>query len=383
MINYYIVLVKGKNVRRFLNKLFKLDINIIDVKYDKNQVKFKVSYDDYLKIKKIKSIYDVNIIGVSGVKRINVLIKKYNVFIIFFIGGILLLLILSNLVLFIDINHPKEEIRNLVKNELNKNGLVLFSWGKNFLELENIKDNIKFEHRDKIYWLDIKRNGVRYDISVIERVLKDNKDIKRYSNIVANRSGFIRDLYISRGDILKNKGDYVNKGDIIVSGVIKRKDDVVKLVDASGDVYAEVWYKVKISHPFNYKIRTYDNKGKRSFIISLFNNNIKLFSYNKKNIINREKCIFNSPVIKLNIKDQLYYKDIIKKYNSDELLLKIENMAKDEIKSKLKLKEKILMQKTLKKEVYNGKMYVEVFFKVYQNIASNKDVNLNEMINDN
>ena len=76
MMNYYKVSVKGRNIKRFLNKLFNLGINIIDISYKKDEVVFKVSYEDYLIIKDIKTIYEVNIIGISGVKQAKVLFEE-------------------------------------------------------------------------------------------------------------------------------------------------------------------------------------------------------------------------------------------------------------------------------------------------------------------
>ena len=48
-------------------------------------------------------------------------------------------------------------------------------------------------------------------------------------------------------------------------------------------------------------------------------------------------------------------------------------MRRKEILKNLKEKEKILLQKTLKKEVIDDKIYLEVFFKVYENIALEKE----------
>ena len=51
----------------------------------------------------------------------------------------------------------------------------------------------------------------------------------------------------------------------------------------------------------------------------------------------------------------------------------MEELSRKEILKNLKEKEKILLQKTLKKEVIDDKIYLEVFFKVYENIALEKE----------
>ncbi len=48
--------------------------------------------------------------------------------------------------------------------------------------------------------------------------------------------------------------------------------------------------------------------------------------------------------------------------------------AKNEILKTLEKDEYIMLQKTLKKKTKNGRMYIEVFFKVYEDIALEKDL---------
>ena len=52
----------------------------------------------------------------------------------------------------------------------------------------------------------------------------------------------------------------------------------------------------------------------------------------------------------------------------------LETKAKNELEKTLEKDEYIMSQKTLKKSTINGKMYIEVFFKVYENIALEKDI---------
>ena len=59
--------------------------------------------------------------------------------------------------------------------------------------------------------------------------------------------------------------------------------------------------------------------------------------------------------------------------DEDTLTNTLEELSRKEILKTLKEKEKILLQKTLKKEVIDDKIYLEVFFKVYENIALEKE----------
>ena len=382
MINCYVVEVTGNNINRFVNKLFRLDVDIYDIKYYRNKVVFKVSYSDYLKIEKIKTIYKINIIGVSGVKRFKSLLKKYNIFIMFFIFSILFLIFLTNFIFFIEIDHSKKVMRDLIFNEMDKNGLNLFSFGKSYDEILDIKEKIKSNNRDKIEWLEIKHIGVGYKVSVIERIENEDNNSDNTNNIVASSNGLIMDMHVERGEIIKNKGDYVSKGDVIVSGIIRRNDKIVGVVDAKADVYAEVWYKVKLSASFSYKEKINASKGKRKFVLSIFDKDFTLFSYSKKINSEHSKNLFKSSFFKIWVKDEVLYEEIIFKYTKDELLKKLENEALISMKEKLGDNEKILLQKTLKNTIDDDKMDVEVFFKVYENIAKSKKIEEKDLIDD-
>ena len=54
-------------------------------------------------------------------------------------------------------------------------------------------------------------------------------------------------------EILKKINDYVNKGDVIISGLIMKKDEIKDFVEAHGSVYGETWYNVKVILPRTYK----------------------------------------------------------------------------------------------------------------------------------
>ena len=82
LIKYFWIEIKGINVKRMLNKLFKLKINISSIKYEKDRVLLKISYEDYKKIKQIKTTYQINIIKTCGKKKLLEDFTKYKVSII-------------------------------------------------------------------------------------------------------------------------------------------------------------------------------------------------------------------------------------------------------------------------------------------------------------
>ena len=212
LINYFWIEIKGKNVKRLLNKIFKLKINISSIKYEKDRVLLKISYEDYKKIKQIKTTYQINIIKTCGKKKLLEDFTKYKVSIITFIISVFFVIFLSNFILFINIETDNIKIKNLIREELKNNNLTIFSLKKTYDNLNRITLNIKSNNLDKIEWIELDQNGVFLNIKVIERVANVKNRETGYKDIVAEKDGYIRKIYSRKGQILKNIDDYVKKG---------------------------------------------------------------------------------------------------------------------------------------------------------------------------
>lgn len=376
LINYYIVSCCGKNINRFVNKVLKLNIDVLKIEYFKNKVLLYIKYEDIKKIKDIKGIYDIKIVGIHGKKRIKSLIIKYRVFLCFFILSIFIVIILSKLILFINIDTVNEEVNDAVYRDLNSNNVSLFSISKSFNYYENLADIIKKNNPSLIEWIEIKHNGVFLNVSVIERKNSvDNPNKNIITNIVASKNAIIRDIYSTSGQLVKFKDDYVNKGDVIISGIIKRNDNIVGFRKSNGLVFGEVWYKVIVSKPYKYVSKTNSDICYVNYDFNILNYKFNAIKFKSK------KCKLNGTIykggllsIKRNFENILIESDV--SYAKEVLKKELEEEAYSKINKDLNDREKILEQKTLKTYDKDGKMYVEVFIKVYENISLEVETSL-------
>lgn len=379
MINCYIIEIIGKNPKYFLKKIINLNINVLNIKYDYNRILLKVTYNDYLKINEIKTTYKINILKIYGIKKIEIILKKYKIFLMFFIISLILILIFSKMIFYINIEHSNKEIVNLIKEELNNNEIKLYTFFKSYKQLEIIENKIKNNNKDKIEWIEIEHIGTTYNIKVIERKLNNINNSNDYKNIIASHNGLIIDMYVSSGEIVKVKGDYVNKGDIIVSGLIKKDDNIVNQVEAKAKVYAEVWYKTKMELPYVIKEQVNDSNGYKILKLKIFNKEITLYKNKIKNLKKSSNIkLLKTSNMELSLEKNynLIFKD--KKYSQEELIKKGNTLSRNSILEKLSEDENILLQKTLKIEELNDKIYMEMFFKVYKNIAIQSDIIVTE-----
>ena len=226
MFNYYEIEISGKYVKNLFSNIISNKISMYDIKYNSNKISFKVTYENYLKIKTIKTTCNVSINKTYGKNKLVLLFNKYKVFFISFVLSLIIIYLFSHMAFFIKINNNNKEINEILKQEMISNNLTIYSFKKPYKKLKNISNKIKDNNKDLFEWLEISTNGVYYEVDYIERksIKEDINNIKH--NIIASKNGLIKKLDITKGSIVKNVGDYVSKNDLIVTGIITKNDEI-------------------------------------------------------------------------------------------------------------------------------------------------------------
>ncbi len=377
--------IKGKNVNRFINKLVKQNIDILNIKYiNYKEIEIRVFKSDLEKIEKIKSIYELNEVNSYGLIKIRKILIKNKILLFFMFIGFLFILLLTNVIFDVEVVHNKKEIQELLISELKKYGITEKKFVKSFNEIEKIKKEILEKYKDKLEWIEIERVGTKYIVRVEERKIPNSDVETQNRNIVAKKSAIIKTIIAENGVVVKNVNDYVKAGDVIVSGSIYLNEALKSVVRANGKVYGEVWYKSEVEMPFVYYEENYTSNTNKVLTLSFLNKKFELFNFNKfenkeideKNIV---KHLFLP--IKLSLETQREVKKTDKIYTIDEAIEMAKNKSISSMESKLNDKEYIISSKNLKVEIKESKIVLEMFFSVYEDITDYKiieDTNIQE-----
>lgn len=382
MINRYKILISGKNPDYFLKKLLRKNISIYDLEKTKDGIKIVITKEDYDKIKEIKTIYKIKVIGRYGIAKFKNLLNKYMIFIISLIIGFLLITTLSKMIFKIEVIHTDENIRNIIIKDLEEKGIKKFNFKVSYKEKEKIKQYILNKETDDIEWLEIEEKGTKYIVRVQQRKKNKEEDTCTAQNIVAKKDAMILSIEASAGEIVKKKLDYVKKGDIIISGLIYNKETITNKKCATGKVFGEVWYKVTLELPKNYREENVTGKEKTQLELIWLNNNYTLFS-NYKTYKKKTTSIIKSAILpfSINITKYLETKVIEENYDLENIDKKALSIATKKLNTKLGEEDTIISKKVLKKYEKNSKIVVEVFFKVKEDITdteSIEDINIEE-----
>ncbi len=100
--------------------------------------------------------------------------------------------------------------------------------------------------RDDLSWAGIEIDGMRLKVRVVEKAkVPERIDEKAICNIVASKPGLIIGINTLQGTQMVEVNDVVDKGEIIVSGIIEMEQfpDKTEYVHSLAEIEAKVWYE--------------------------------------------------------------------------------------------------------------------------------------------
>ncbi len=356
-------------------KLINYNIYYSDLIKDKKYYIITVNYNDYLRLKRR---YKCELIRYYGIPFYINFIKDNKYMIISFFISLLFLYMLCNTIFDIKINTENNDFKKIIINSLSDYDIEKYKRKKNFNDIQNIKNKILFDNKDRIEWIEIREIGCNYIIDVTPRIKKEGYDINDIpSDIVASKDGKILYIVSTKGQTVKEKNDYVKKGEVLISGNIMKNDKLSYQVNSEGLVYAETWYRVKTTIPFEYVEYIDTGKMVNRYYLDVFGTEMTLIGlYKKNNTLNTKKLLLDKPYLPFRLyKEEMKIYDYKKFHiNESEAFNEAIKRSDRKIKDILDVDEYIISKKVLKKEVFSSKIIVEVFYKVYENIGVNKTI---------
>ena len=342
------------SINRFINKCIYSKIYLANISYiDNDKITCIINLDDYKKVKRLNYYSKIKVVSYVGFNKVKEIVKNNIFYVIIFILAFILIDILTSYIVDVEVIHSSSSIRKLIYQELENNNVRKNTFAYSFEELENIQKNILNNNKDKLEWISITKDGMKYIIRCEERKIKEISKESGYRNIISKKDAYITKIISTKGVNLVRSGEYVKKGDVLISGEIKLYEEVKGDTLATGYVYGNVWYNVQLSIPKEENKKEYT--GKSRFNINI---NDKIFLRNKYKYFSQEN-IREIKILGLKIKfykekEYVYKKHIL----SDE---EIEKIVNDKIKEKFNNIGTISSQKVLKKEINNSTIDYRVF----------------------
>lgn len=334
---YVVIKIEGLRLEKFINYAISRGIYLWDiVRIDYTTLEAKVGLEGYKELRHIvkRAGCKVRIREKIGYPFFMHKIRARKMFTIGFIVSICIILCTTSFIWNIEITGNNKILREDIEKYLTDLGLYegVFKYK---LDIDDIENNMMIQMKN-LAWVGIQIQGTKAIVEIVENVDPPQKIPKNMPcDIVARKKGVIEKLIAKNGDAIVMKGDIVEKGETLITGIITREGLDSRYVHAFGEVFARTYYEEndEISLKKIRKIKT-GNKFVRR-IIKIGNNQIILslgeIPYNNVIIEKKNKSLSNWRKIKIPV--EIIIEEYYEAIDQKEILDK--NTAKKALREKM------------------------------------------------
>jgi similar to stage IV sporulation protein len=372
------VRVSGRGIERFLNILIRNGLIIWNVKrHGTETVTFTMRLTDALKIRKYARERECSI---TFLKRAGMpflfkrLLKNSG-----FIGGailfLLIIMFLSNVIWGIEIKGAKPATEYQIRKELDKMGVKIGKVQFFVDNVEGIQRNLT-NNIGNLTWVGVELKGTTYHLQVVEKKEPEKPEQLAPRNLVAKKKAIISSMFVEIGQKKVDINDHVQPGQVLVSGVIG-KEGQTQQVAAVGEVWGETWYRSHVELPLETNFFVFNGQEKRKHSIILGNLEIPIWGFGEpefkeyesdKNVKSIHFLKWELP-ISIGNETLRAREEVTRTYTKKEAEKIAIDLAKNKIKNEVDEEAIIKDEKILHKELKNGKVILDIHFKIIENIA--------------
>ncbi|HHV38445.1 MAG TPA: sporulation protein YqfD [Tepidimicrobium sp.] len=255
---YVIIKVEGLTLERFLNLAATRDIYLWDIRrLDYTLLEMKVGIGGFKGLEEVVERVGcrVEIMNRNGLPFLLQRLKKRKMLGFGFFIFLAIILFLFSLIWDIQVAGNKriaeEEIFQTLENVGIRRGIIKYR-----IDREYVEDRLLDEFED-LSFASVEFKGTRLVVEIKEQDLPpESIDMDTPCNIVATKKGVVLKTIAKNGSALVRKGDVVDEGDVLITGLIRDEDPEVEdmLVHAEGEVLARTVYTYALEEPIVKKV---------------------------------------------------------------------------------------------------------------------------------
>ncbi|ARW07554.1 sporulation protein YqfD [Bacillus atrophaeus] len=371
--------VKGTGVERLLNECIRRGIPIFHVKKKKDTVWLSIQLQDVHAFRRVIRHFDCKA-RFTKRKGLPFLLLKSKLNLGFTVGFILffiILFLLSNMVWRIDITGAKPETEHQMMKHLKEIGVEKGRLQFLILSPEKIQKSLT-NGIENITWVGVELKGTTFHMKVVEKNEPNKDKYVSPQHIVAKKKAIITRMFVQKGQPLVMIHDHVEKGQMLVSGLIGNEDNEQK-VASKAEIYGETWYKSKVTVPLETSFTVYTGKVRTKHKLSFGSWAVPFwgFSFQKEEIkhpITEQETHslqflgFKLPVSY--VKEQTREsEEALRKYTRKEAVQEGIEMGKQDVEDKLGGDGQVKSEKVLHQSVENGKVKLIILYQVIEDIV--------------
>ncbi|MEC5422218.1 sporulation protein YqfD [Virgibacillus sp. C22-A2] len=393
---YVTISVKGSNPELFFQKCIHSGLTIWDVKKTADDTcTGNIKLKDIKVIRQIKrnSNYKITFVGKKGYPFTVKLFLRKKQLVVGLIMSILLIIFLSNIIWEVKITGVPKEIEEKISKQLESYGIHPGSWiitleSPNSIQQKLVKDV------PELLWVGVHQKGTTFFLEGVEKIIVNKEEVKGPRNLVATKKGIIKTMYVSKGLPKVHVNDFVEPGDVLVSGIINESEETdededsesgnknLELVAAAGEITATTWYEVLVTIPLEASYEHLTGNQEKKHYIRIGSVRAPLWGFGEpdyKNIhsevVERELNFFKWKLpVKIGetiLSEKMYTK--VERSREEAINTGIQQ-AKEDLKLELGQEARILSEKVLHDTIENGKVKLSLYISVEENISEEQPI---------
>ncbi|WP_174613846.1 sporulation protein YqfD [Virgibacillus ihumii] len=304
-----------------------------------------------------------------------------------FIMSMLLIFFLSNIIWEVRIMNVPTDLEEEISKQLEEYGIHQGAWTFSIDKSSVIQQKL-IHDIPELLWVGVHKKGTTFVLEGVEKTIVEEEEKEGPRNLVAAKKGVIQKMYVSKGVPKAQVNDYVEPGDLLVSGKLRfdenKKDKKYELVEAEADIIAKTWYEVSVTIPLeaNYELLTGERESKYHLKINGFELPVWGFGSPEFDNTHKERNVnelyflkWELPVkmVETILSEKEYNK--VKRSKAEAIKVGIKQ-AKNELQLQLGNEARIVSENILHETTENGKVKLILYITVKEDIV--KEVPLNQ-----
>ncbi|WP_099158544.1 sporulation protein YqfD [Virgibacillus ndiopensis] len=383
------ILVTGHKPELFFQKCVKRGVPVWDIKKQgKTECSGKVRLHDIKNIKRIRreTNYKIAFIDKSGTPFLLKRITRRKEIVFGLLISILLIIFLSNIIWEVKITSVSKDTEKKIVKQLNNYGVHPGAWSLSQAPPSVLQQKL-VNDIPELLWIGVSKKGTTYYLEGVEKSIVKEKEVQGPRNLVATKKGVIKNMYVSKGLSKVRVNDYVEPGDILVSGKIdpagesesdkKKNEGKSKYVTAEGEIIAETWYKTEVTVPLNANFELLTGEKEKKYSLKFGDFKVPIWGFGEPEYENIHKEINENPInffkwelpinfVETTLNEKTYNK--VKRTKEEAINVGIKQ-AKSELLLRLEPDAKIISEKILQETTENGKVKLILYMMVEEDIA--------------
>ncbi|PAV29028.1 sporulation protein YqfD [Virgibacillus profundi] len=391
---YVTILIKGDRPELFFQKCMDKGITVWNVrKLADDQCEGNIKLYDIKQIKELRrgTNYKINFTKRKGYPFLfRRFIRKKQV-LIGLLLSLLLIIFLSNIIWEVKISGVPKDIEEKISKQLDSYGIHPGSWIFS-LDSPNAIQQKLVEDVPELLWVGVEQKGTTFFLEGVEKIIVKEEEIKGPRNLIATKKGIIKKMYVSKGLPKVEVNDYVKLGDVLVSGIINgseeedetdKKAKKLELVAAEGEITATTWYEVTVTVPLKGVHEELTGNQEKKYYLRFGEFRLPVWGFNSPEYdhIHREINEENLKLFNWNLPVKIGESILSEKSTTEMNRSKEEavqvgiSQAKSELKLQLGPKAQIISEKVLQETTDNGKVKLNLYINVEEDIAEAQPIN--------